>query len=80
MPRVTNKGQVTLPKAIREALGIVPGSQVDFTIEPQGVVLRKRIADKAIRRWQGHLRGKLPAASVDDFMEQLRDDRAPLPE
>ena len=28
---VTSKGQVTIPKQVREALGITPGSKVEFT-------------------------------------------------
>jgi AbrB family looped-hinge helix DNA binding protein len=31
--RVTEKGQVTIPQAIRESLGIRPGSEVAFTLE-----------------------------------------------
>lgn len=34
---VTSKGQVTIPKKVRERLGIVPGSAVDFElITPKG--------------------------------------------
>lgn len=28
--KITSKGQITLPKAVREALGIGPGDRVDF--------------------------------------------------
>lgn len=31
--RVTSKGQVTVPKAVREALGIVPGDEIVFRVE-----------------------------------------------
>lgn len=31
---VTDKGQVTLPKAIRDRLGIRPGTRIDFEIQP----------------------------------------------
>lgn len=31
---VTDKGQVTLPKAIRDRLGIGPGTRIDFEIQP----------------------------------------------
>ena len=30
MPRVTTKGQVTIPKRVREELGIEPGDEVAF--------------------------------------------------
>ena len=31
---VTDKGQVTLPKAIRDRLGIRPGTRIDFEVQP----------------------------------------------
>jgi antitoxin PrlF len=33
---VTNKGQVTLPKAIRDELNIEQGTQLDFQLNPDG--------------------------------------------
>jgi AbrB family looped-hinge helix DNA binding protein len=38
---LTRKGQVTIPKKIREALGLEPGSKVDFEVDEQGrIVIR----------------------------------------
>jgi AbrB family looped-hinge helix DNA binding protein len=37
---VTSKGQVTIPKRVREALGITPGSKVDFDLEGGGARLK----------------------------------------
>ena len=34
--RVSSKGQVTLPKALREKLGIHTGSRIRFSLTPQG--------------------------------------------
>jgi AbrB family looped-hinge helix DNA binding protein len=31
MSRITSKGQVTIPKEIRERLGLLPGTEVEFT-------------------------------------------------
>jgi AbrB family looped-hinge helix DNA binding protein len=36
---VTSKGQVTIPKPVRDPLGIVPGSKVDFRRAPDGSVV-----------------------------------------
>ena len=40
MARVTSKGQVTLPKAVREALGIREGTLVGFEVARDTAVLR----------------------------------------
>lgn len=37
---VTSKGQVTIPKPVRRALGITPGSKVEFDVEASGARLR----------------------------------------
>lgn len=42
MPRVTTKGQVTIPKEIRDALGIRPGDEVDFERVGSEYRLQKR--------------------------------------
>lgn len=39
---VTAKGQVTIPKAVRDLLGIKPGSKVDFQRAADGSVVLKR--------------------------------------
>lgn len=39
---LTSKCQVTIPKKIRETLGLGPGSQVDFDVDEQGrIIIRK---------------------------------------
>jgi AbrB family looped-hinge helix DNA binding protein len=39
--RVTRKGQVTIPKAIREEFGLLPGTEVEFVAEGGQVKVRK---------------------------------------
>lgn len=54
---VTSKGQVTIPKPVRDRLGIEPGSLVDFELAPDGrIVLVKVAADHPISRF-ARLRG-----------------------
>jgi antitoxin PrlF len=55
---VTAKGQVTIPKAVRELLNLVPGSEVDFHRAADGSVVLLR-ADKKqttsrFQRLRGH--------------------------
>jgi AbrB family looped-hinge helix DNA binding protein len=37
---VTSKGQVTIPKRVRQALGITPGSKVEFDLDGGGAHLK----------------------------------------
>jgi AbrB family looped-hinge helix DNA binding protein len=71
---VTSKGQVTIPQALRERLGIVPGSKVEFDLAEDGrVVMTKVDATKvrsALEKWRGKL-GRGP--TTDELMAMLRD-------
>ena len=42
MPRVTTKGQVTIPKGIRDALGIEPGDEIVFEEAESGYRIQKK--------------------------------------
>lgn len=42
MPRVTTKGQVTIPKEIRDALGIKSGDEITFEESDSGYEIRKK--------------------------------------
>ena len=39
--RITSKGQVTIPLAVRERAGLAPNMEVEFVFEKEKVVLRK---------------------------------------
>lgn len=41
---VTDKGQVTVPKEIRERLGIRPGAKLDFELLPDGALRVRMLA------------------------------------
>lgn len=53
--RVTQKGQVTIPLAVRRALGIKPGSEVEFRLDREGarLVLDGEHAAAEIARMRG---------------------------
>jgi len=47
---ITVKGQATIPKPIREHLGLQPGDRVKFFVHPDGsVVLLPKLSASAIR-------------------------------
>ena len=58
MPTVTQKGQVTIPKDIREKLGIKPGSSVRFRVIEGKCVVEKEVKENKIDKWVGYLKGK----------------------
>jgi AbrB family looped-hinge helix DNA binding protein len=75
MATVTSKRQVTLPKQVTDALGLEPGSRVDFDVHDDGeVVMRKHVSRETIDQWHGYLRGKMPLPSTDELMDELRGE------
>lgn len=75
---VTRKGQVTVPKRIRDALGINPGTQVAFEVNKDGeVVLRKaRKTHRKVKRDRFEAaRGRADIKyRTDDLMALLRGE------
>ena len=69
MPKITRKGQVTIPKKVRHLLGLKAGSEVDFRMEGGAYFLEKKLKPGSIARWAGFLRS---ASTSDEIVEQLR--------
>jgi antitoxin PrlF len=73
---LTSKGQVTIPKHIRDALHLAPGSAVDFAVNASGQVVLNpattRSTKKAVDRFEA-VRGKATVKwRTDDLMKLLR--------
>lgn len=47
---MTSKGQVTVPKAVRQRLGLRQGTRVAFVIEGDHAVLRPAVPERALPR------------------------------
>ncbi len=81
--RVTEKGQVTIPKPVRRSPGIKPGSEVVFVLregeavlKPVGTETDRR--EKEVAEFMTHIRSfvgvmDLGGLSADEFMSLLRD-------
>ncbi|MGY0612373.1 MULTISPECIES: AbrB/MazE/SpoVT family DNA-binding domain-containing protein [unclassified Luteimonas] len=76
---ITVKGQVTIPKRLRDALDLTPGSQVEFVVNRDGeVVVRKAGGDRPGRRTRpDRFEAARGTAQVkwrtDELMALLRD-------
>ncbi len=66
---VTSKGQVTIPKRVRQALGITPGSKVEFDLEGGGARLKliKRRAPSRIEDGPAILNYQGPRIPIQDM-------------
>lgn len=72
MSVLTQKGQITIPKAIRDVIGLQPGTEVEFVVVNDMVMLRKKISPEAIERWRGYLKGD-DNHDTTSIMRELRD-------
>ena len=71
---VAERGQITLPKAVRDALGLTKGTLLKVELDGGRIILRKNV-DDALSRLR--VRFKLPdGMTSDDIMRELRG-RAP---
>jgi antitoxin PrlF len=70
---VSEKGQVTIPKAVRDRLGLRPGTAIDFRAEEGRLVGVKALSEDPFSKWRG--RGALPGAmkQVDEYIRRTRE-------
>ena len=77
---VTVKGQVTLPKAVREAANIRPGDRVNVRVRPEGGVIIE--AEAAVKSAEAYMNGlkdmsrrrPFPGFSTEEIMEMTRGE------
>ena len=76
--RITTKGQVTIPQDIRERLGLLPHSEVEFDIVGDSVRIRKKRGTKTRgQRLLAHMRGgpkPVLGLSTDQLMALTRGE------
>ena len=67
--RLTSKGQVTIPQQLREALGLMPQSEVEFELDGDAILIRKARhprgrGDAIVARMRGTGTGRLTTAQI----------------
>jgi AbrB family looped-hinge helix DNA binding protein len=83
---VTEKGQVTIPKHIRLAAGVAPGSEVTFSLEGSRIVItpvgtsvkedRRAKLKAAAARVRGTFSAEFKQLGADEIMSFIRGDEA----
>ena len=71
MPRITSKGQITIPQDIRNKFGFLPGMEVEIIAEGNKALIVKSRRENKFRKWVG--RGK--RRSKKDIDQRLDDIR-----
>jgi antitoxin PrlF len=74
MTKITTKGQVTIPKRLRDHLGLEPGSSVEFELTADGRVFlqtRRRAPASRFARLRGSAK---PAMTTDELMALTRGE------
>jgi antitoxin PrlF len=74
---LTSKGQATIPKPIRDHLGLKPGDKVKFFIQPDGrVVILPTVPITVLK---GFLKSRVGPVSIEDMETAIAEGAARLP-
>jgi len=68
--KIGERGQVTIPKDIREKYGLMPSIEVEFVLEETGVLIKKKsLHSSPVEEVYGILKKQ---ARTDDYIEAIR--------
>ena len=72
--KVTSKGQVTIPKDVRERLGLRPGDEIEFVEDRSGFRVQKLVPASPFKKYRGYLK-HLAGRDSDELVESARGGR-----
>ena len=68
---MTSKGQVTIPKEVRDRLGLRPGDELEF-VEEDGVYrIRRHLDDEVFKKYRDYLK-EYAGQESDDLVREMR--------
>ncbi len=77
--RLTSKGQVTIPRAVRQALKVASGDRLDFVMEGEGrIVIRPGATDARELKGFLHRPGRRPV-SLEEMDAAIARQGRPTP-
>ena len=69
---VQDDGKITIPKELRDALDLPPGTILNLEQQAGALIARKKNSPDLFEKWRG--RGRLPGAvSTDEYLRLTRD-------
>jgi AbrB family looped-hinge helix DNA binding protein len=71
MPRITSKGQITIPQDIRNKFGFLPGIEVDVIAEGNKALIVKSRSENRFIKWLGRGKGT-GKIEVDQMVDEVR--------
>lgn len=69
---VAERGQVTIPKLIRDRLGLVPGAVLTFELKGSKIIVTKQIVGDPVSSVYGCLKGATAYTSTDAYINAIR--------
>ena len=69
--KITSKGQITLPKPLRDKLGLKTGDNVIIRETSEGYILEKELDQQRFKKYVGYLNQENDS---DKVIEELRDE------
>jgi AbrB family looped-hinge helix DNA binding protein len=74
MAKITSKGQITLPKKVRDDLGLRPGDEIEFVLdENKHYRIKKILRDNPFIAWRGFAK-HLVGMRTDDLINEMRGE------
>ena len=69
--RLTSKGQITIPKKVRDKMGVSPGEELQFEEKDGVFFIKKGVRKSPFDRWVGYLEKRTKKDS-DTIIEEMR--------
>lgn len=73
MSAISERGQVTIPKGLRDKHGLTGRIEVEFEDLPDGIKIRKRTAGPSrFAKYKGYLKDRWVIGDIDQYLKESR--------
>ncbi len=71
--KITERGQLTIPKAVREKYGITPATELEVLETVDGILIVKKAGVSPLRKFLGKATARGLPRTTDKFLRLVRD-------